>query len=69
MTTPLPVGFVLPRPEDKSYLDTMASLFTCVRCHHDLADHGPAGSVPPSKSKCQSLDCPCSRFMREGDTE
>lgn len=52
-------------PQERAFLD----VFTCQRCHHAWEDHGLAGAVPPSKSKCQLDGCACARFMRDGDTE
>jgi hypothetical protein len=68
VTTPKPLANALRLDPGDPQVRQLADLFTCVRCHHDLSDHGPAGSVPPSKSKCQLDGCGCARFMREGDS-
>lgn len=50
-------------PGERAYLD----VFRCRRCDHDWEDHGTAGAVPPSKSKCQLAGCDCARFAQDGD--
>jgi hypothetical protein len=50
-------------PEERRFID----IYRCRRCQHDWDQHGTAGAVLPSKSKCQLAGCDCHRFAQEGD--
>ena len=49
-------------PEERAFL----AIHYCVRCKHHWDEHGTAGAVLPSKSKCQLAGCECVRFVIVG---
>jgi len=67
---PLPKTFIIrldgsSGPGERAFL----AIHYCVRCGHHWDDHGLAGAVPPSKSKCQLGGCACVRFMQDEAVE